>query len=537
MEYTIVQTGPGVWELRAADGAVVETFTDKSDDIAYEQAIDRLRTEIVNARLAADEAGTDGEVGLLTERWGGEIAFSELLPGGRDFTSCAWSWRDPANVVVPLMLMTETTEYGHLGAELAGFVEEFTESSGTVSATGRFYDSDVGRQFRDMLSSGPPFGVSVDPTENVSYEFHEECVEEDDDGFCEAWDLKIQFTAYEIGAVTGAPVAGFENAAIALAASRSTGATGRTCPVFLNNTLAIVTTPGLRASVNAPSRPPRSWMRTPEPELGVDWIDDLVGDEVLVPQRNRAGEILGYACPVEYRDDGRVYGHVTMWERCHVADPWGPGVCASAQPSANGYADFMTGTTVCDDGVSVPTGVLTVGCEHSFAENVQGVRDHLAHAGLGFADVTVTDGQYGPWISGVLRPDVTDAQIRVLRSLSLSGEWIGELAGILAVNVPGLPVQRALAASAFTGHTIVTGALRASVRAGGVTSLVGPNIVQRCPDCDKRLRSRPPTVGNDRMQRQLDELTEIVGKIELRTRPMVEGAAELQRQRLVASRG
>lgn len=497
MEYTIVQVSPGVWELRAVDGTVVERFTGDDDEVLRDLALARLSVELtglVELAAAVDDAMAVSDTdGLLPEAWTGEIAFSVLLPGGRDFTGCAWSWRDPTNAVVPLMLMTETSEYGHLGAILAGFVEEFTLSGGTVSARGRFYDSDAGRQFRDMLSAGPPYGVSVDPTENIDVDFHEECLETDDDGFCVSFDFRLEFLAYEIGAVTGAPVAGFENAAIALEAPvrAAGGQIVRPARFQVFPTAALTATDTaapVRAALSIPSRPPAAWLTLAEPVVGHEWLDGLDGADVLVAQFDSDGNEVARACPITIRDDGLVYGHLTWWGQCHVGNPWGPGACASAGPSRNGYADFMTGGTMTAEGTTIPTGVLTVGCEHSTAMDAAGVRDALAHAGMGWAAVSIIDGEHGPWLRGVLHPEVSAAQVELLRRLSLSGEWVGELGGILAVNRTGLPVQRALAASAFGGRTIPTAIRASAMRHGTVARLVGGNIVRACPECEERRR-------------------------------------------------
>lgn len=516
MRYSIHQTGATTWELRASDGTVVATFNDRPGQDGYDQACTRLGTILAEHHLAAGDGEGDAGDGMLPDRWVSDegLCFSEDTPGGRDFSECAWSWRDPTASLVPLMLMTENTDYGHLGAELAGFVEEFHMAGTTPQGSGRFYDSEVGIQARDILRAGR-MGVSVDPTENVDAEFKEECTEQDEDGFCTSWDFSIVFNAYEIGGVTMCPFPCFENASI-----------------VLDGTAAAT----IRASaVSVPARPPRAWLTLPEPQLGEEWFEGLLGDDVLVPQRDRQGDVYAQAVPLTIRDDGLVYAHLTAWGQCHIGNPWGQGVCASAAPSRNGYAEFLTSSVVCDDGTSVPTGPLTVGCEHSFEFTAQGVRDHMAHAGMGWADVHVVDGVHGPWLSGVLRPGITETQLRVLRALALSGEWVDDLAAVLTVNCSGLPVQRALAASAFVGRTIPAGALRSSAKPGGLTSLVGANMVQSCPDCQKRLSagagSSPMTQADGR------RIMHLLANLDRRTKHLVAGEADAVERRLVASRG
>lgn len=527
MSYTLAQLDDKTWELRDANGTV-GTFTDDGARTGYDLGMIALSGIITaeRARLATegDAAGADATApasgdGLLPERWVSDkgVAFSVQLGGGRDFTNCDWSWRDPSSCLVPLMLQ-DVTDFAHMSAKLAGFVEEFTLASGIVASAGRFYDNDAGVEFRNLLLDGRRFGVSVDPTENLDVDEEFICEELDDEGWCIDGSWIAHFLKYEIGGVTGTPFPGFEDASIIL----DTGAAPAAAAAAASTTV--------RASLTVPDRPPRSWFTMPEPALGEPFLDGL-GDDVLVEQLDRAGAPVALACPLTILDTGQWWGHLTWWGQCHVADPWGPGRCASAQPSASAYRDFMSGETVCDDGTRIATGVFTVGCEHSSAFDVHGVQDHLAHAGLGWADARIIDGVHGPWACGSLKPSVTEPQLRLLRSLTLSGEWVGELAGVLAVNRGGLPVQRSLAASALPGRTVASGVLRASTRAG-MTKLVGGNLVGRCLECEKRARAGAAAGGRTggsrelaTVLRRLDESLALGRELEQRTRHLIPAEA------------
>jgi hypothetical protein len=90
---------------------------------------------------------------------------------------------------------------------------------------------------------------------------------------------------------------------------------------------------------------------------------------------------------------------------------------------------------------------------------------HYEDTGAVVADVSCGEDQHGIWVAGALRPDVTDAQVRALRSAPLSGDWRRhggglELVAALAVNVPGFPVPRvsALAASGVPEALVAAGA-------------------------------------------------------------------------------
>lgn len=303
----------------------------------------------------------------------------------------------------------------------------------------------------------------------------------------------------------------------------------------------------IRASFATDSgAPPRAWFELPEPVLGVEWLDGQLGDDLLVPQRaprvengrvvGLSDEIAGMAVPFTITDDRQVFGHLTYWGQCHVGNPWGAGRCASAPASRNEYADFYgSGYVVTDDGSELSCGLLHVGCEHSVAMDVRGVRDAAAHAGLAFAQVRVTDGQYGPWLSGALLPTVTPEQIIKLRALTLSGEWAPELGAVIAVNDGGLPLQRVDRIAASNGATfpVANRVMRASVKGDEITKLIGGNVVHRCAECAKRQREMR-AAGVDSVTRnalgaieaQLDTVIRQLDAVERRTRHMNSAAAQ-----------
>lgn len=516
MRYSIHQLDPETWQLRQGDENL-GTFASGVALTGYDHAL---------LKVADNNFLTIGTDGLLPEGFiSPALAVSEKLPGGRDFTQTQWSWRDPHASLVPMFLQTKND--GHMGADLVGFFTELSMDGTTVVGRGRFYDTEEGRAARDLLLDGRPFGVSVDPSENVDVEIELDCTEYDAFGDCIDGEMSAIFKAYEIAGATMHPIQGFDKAQVLLDANAGEW-----------DTQGTVDAEPVRASLSIPTTPPREWMTLPEPVHGAPFLDGLTGDDVLVEQLDSRGQIVGHACPLTIRDDGLVYGHLTYWGQCHVGNPWGPGMCASASPSATEYRDFHCGTVKCDDGTEVPTGRLVVGCEHSDAMDVIGVRDALAHAGLGWASVHVTDGEHGPWLCGVLEPTLTEAQVRMLRSLSLSGEWVGELGGILAVNASGLPVQRArLAASGMLGtvehpFAIPQAKLSASVSGGTVRKLIGANLVRSCPECQKRrlAASAQPSMAD--VAQHLAQVLEGLRVLDLRTRHLVPAEAEAMMSRL-----
>lgn len=481
--YSIRQQGE-TWEVLDAEGAVLATFE------TYDLALGHIAQQLQALReLAAADAAPDTTTGdgLLPEAWVTDPAmcFSEDTGDGRDFTGCTWSARDPGQSLLPLMLQTET-DMGHFGAQLAGYIESVDNlGAGTnPTARGRFYDSEAGRAFRDLLLSGRRFGVSVDPG---AVDFDWTCVEEDEEGFCIR--DAMTFNAYEIIGLTGTPFPAFAQAAIVLAGAPA---------------MASV------AAASAPVAPPSEWFSMPEPD------DD---DERMVAQ---PGGRLGV--PLTITDEGQVYGHLALWGQCHRGNLR----TCTEPPSCAAYAHFHTGEVACADGTRVATGALTVDCDHApLSMAGDAAFDHYANAGLGWADVHVINGVHGPWVCGALRPNITDEQVRVLRALELSGDWRRydsglELVAALAVNSPGFPIAReALAASAMS---VVETPTRARIAGGEPIALVASGRVTRCADCEERRLA-----GATRGDSGLAEVRSLLRAIERRTRHLIPAEAAAMR--------
>lgn len=166
--------------------------------------------------------------------------------------------------------------------------------------------------------------------------------------------------------------------------------------------------------------------------------------------------------PVTVTDDGRVFGHLATWGTCHIGRQ---DSCLTPPPSESSYAYFRTGatrarcSTGCDGDVrTIPTGTITMDTGHaSLAASHRTATAHYDDTGYAVADVACGEDEHGIWIAGTLRPGVDDDDRRALEGSSLSGDWrrIGgrlELVATLAVNVPGFPIPRSVAASGTVAH-------------------------------------------------------------------------------------
>lgn len=199
-------------------------------------------------------------------------------------------------------------------------------------------------------------------------------------------------------------------------------------------------------------------------------INGDLDDRLVWQQPERPEERGTWGVPLTVTDDGRVYGHVALWNRCHAgfAD-------RCVRPPVGGtYRRFMSASAV----PGVRTGPITIGTTHAkLRMRPQEAMDHYSDTGRAVADVTVGEDRHGIWASGRLRPGVSEADVAALRGSALSGDWrqVGgalQLSGILAVNNPGFLVERAeaLAASLITVGPCGCGSLAA--QAGGFSGAV-----------------------------------------------------------------
>lgn len=149
--------------------------------------------------------------------------------------------------------------------------------------------------------------------------------------------------------------------------------------------------------------------------------------------------------PLKVTAEGRVYGHLATWDTCHVGTP---DYCVTPPSSSTGYAYFHTGAIITRENHEVAVGHIVLGTFHASSEKgVTATMSHYDHTGLAVADVRAGEDAYGIWVSGALRPGVSEADLRTLRSSPLSGDWRRvqgnlELVSALAVNMPGFPIPR-----------------------------------------------------------------------------------------------
>jgi len=147
--------------------------------------------------------------------------------------------------------------------------------------------------------------------------------------------------------------------------------------------------------------------------------------------------------PLTVTADGRVFGHLALWNVCHFGMQ---DVCRMAPHSNTGYQYFMTGNVLTADGTQRKVGRITLGTGHANLRlGYIPAADHYDNTGTAAAVVAAGEDRFGPWTAGATVPGVSEEKIAELRRSPLSGDWRPtpkglELVAALAVNTPGFPV-------------------------------------------------------------------------------------------------
>lgn len=502
MRWSIVQNG-STWHVVRPDGTV-----DSAGHASYQAALAHLPRTSFALHLAeaetppaeGDDAGEEADEQQAGRRWTSRAAFLNQWTGdGRRLTGSPRFRPGP----MPLMWQTET-EMGHFGAELVGWIDVTEVDGETITLGGGWDDNDLAEQAIAVTEARGSFGVSIDVGDVEQVE--ELCVGVNEDNECNSWGL--DFLNPEVIGLTGTPFPAFQNAVLWMADATAPAALpAAPQPEVVEDAEDPEPSILLLASAGAPERPPADW-----------FADPGIGD-VTHPLMTFSDEGCPLGVPLQVDDDGRVYGHLAAWSTCHIGLP----NCTTAPGSPSAYAYFRTGYVVAEDGQQVPTGVITMGTGHAdLAASAREATAHYDDATYGIADVAAGEDAVGIWVAGSLRPGATADQVRALRALSLSGDWrsIGgnlELVAALAVNVPGFPIPRSLAASANV-VVLPTERAQARVAAGATVALVASGIVAR--------RSDPSEAILRRLSEVERRLTDRLDAIDARTSPLVASAKQ-----------
>jgi hypothetical protein len=161
-------------------------------------------------------------------------------------------------------------------------------------------------------------------------------------------------------------------------------------------------------------------------------------------------------------EHGHVYGHLSLWESCHDGVV---GRCVRTPRPNDNYASFNKPGVLTDKGI-VETGMIFTYGGHRAANGADTLEDAYGGIENAWADVRIIEGRFGPWLSGIVRPGISDEVIYAARASRISGHWVnGKLKAIVSVNAEGFDVPGsgfAAAPFAFTTSDEGVGELVAS---------------------------------------------------------------------------
>lgn len=413
------QEDPG---LKALEAEFASSGDDTGDD------------EVDQAEAEKDSTASPEEVPPVV-RYAGILGYENQYTGDGRFIAPGALRADPETLPLPLRYAPQDMG-GHDGAYVVGLIESMTTTeTGAILGEG-FIDTTTpqGLAVYHGMQNGTIGGVSMD-LDDLEYEafargdgapIEDDAYADDEspDGYSKVAegssdDVVLHINSARVRGATLVAIPAFATARIALVAS------------IESDNIDLMAAQTITAA--APIFPPSAWFASPD---------------------------LREPTPLTFTTDGRVYGHIALWGTCHTGIP---GACVTPPYSATNYAYFRTGVLLTDEGTEVPVGHLTMDTGHAGPNmSASAALAHYDNTGTVAADVAAGEDTFGIWVNGAIRPDLTDEEIRDLRSAPMSGDWrrIGgnlELMAVLAVNLPGFPVLRtkALVASGATQSLFV----------------------------------------------------------------------------------
>lgn len=325
---------------------------------------------------------------------------------GREFEPGALTWRD-----LPLPLMaTDETSSGHDGAKLVANFVAIERVGAEVYGMSEMIDSDDDRveALQKLIANGDLRGVSVDLDQiEGRMEFvlpdEDEASTDDDGNEVVSVDMGGERMIFSAGRIMGATAVPFPAFAEAQQVTASLTAGAGT----------VTTKQDEQALIQPPALPPVAWLANP----------GLTGPTALTVS-----------------EDGRVFGHLALFDSCHIGFQ---DRCVQPPRSACSYAAFHSGALATAEGETVRVGQITVDCGHAALNaGAKKAAEHYDHTGWAAADVCCGEDDFGIWIAGAMRPGLTANAVRAFMGADVSGDWRSikgnlELVGIASVNVPG----------------------------------------------------------------------------------------------------
>lgn len=290
---------------------------------------------------------------------------------------------------------------------------EFDPESNTATGWGWLLDDENGRQAARYIASGAMTGNSIHMAEvEVTIEWGS-----DDPGDDDFFDYTVIFEKWSVASTTMLGIPAFKESQFSLDDDLVAAIYTNEAPLVVSADFDVTWDMHMADELMAS-----------DPGAAPAW-EHFFRPEADRPTPIRVGE----------RDEHGwypVWGHLAQWNVCHDGIA---GRCVVAPRPKDGFASFNA-SNVCTDKGFVATGPIFFKGGHPdtpLGEN----EAHKAYGGVenGWADVRAVEGVHGTWVSGVVRPNITDDVVYVARASRISGHWAGDgrLKAIVSVNTPG----------------------------------------------------------------------------------------------------
>lgn len=291
----------------------------------------------------------------------------------------------------------------HLEAVPVGTLDQVIfHDDGNLEGWGWLADNEDGHKAAFAIETGMQSHNSVDLAE----------VEVEIDIDWDAMEMKIDFTKWNIGKTTGVAMPAFADARMELtdeivASMREAGPLEITCGSQIN-------------------------LETPVPEMTASVASTVPWADFHIPESDEPHKVIVDA-------EGRVYGHIALWDDAHRGYEQSGIIKFCPRPTDN-YRHYNHAGPLTENG-QVGTGpVFLIGGhpkDSMRGRSVPEIHDAYGNVENTWADVRVVAGKYGPWVSGRIRPGLSDDLIYKARASHVSGHWIDdELVAIVSCNVP-----------------------------------------------------------------------------------------------------
>lgn len=360
---------------------------------------------------------------------------------GRTFEELSWR-----TLPLPLAFQDDTQHAGLPSSSIVGQIVALTpESNGAVSAiievdprddNGRPLHED-GARAAQMIEKGGQ-GISIDGLLPIDATVREECVMEDEDGWCMR--ARSIFSHVIIGGSTLTPIPAFGQAIVD---PTPVDADGNPLTEDEDVPLSMVASAMAGPAVDLIARSELPLTAAAAVALA-DWAPKV--------EHFDTPEIPDDANLLTLTDDGRIYGWVAF-DSCHQAFS---DKCVRAADQSLDLSRWLK-NSLDFDGRRIPVGFLTMDIPHAGRQ----LRAEVAEAHYDDTRAIVaivTGGWIGDriWCSGSYRPNLTGWEKSVLSVAAASGDWranVGErertIRASLVVPVPGfLPDREPIVASA-----------------------------------------------------------------------------------------